>query len=356
MPRLSRPKPAVRLLPVGSFQLDDYINTVKFSPDGRQLAVGDASGQVVVWDVGSGRLASRAAGHRGAVLTMGWHPEGRFLGTGGEDGVGRMWNVGTGEELAVLPVGEGRAWVEHLAWEPGGHRLAMTAGKTLQIVRWPENDVCHIEAEMAGHASTVSDICWRKGHPGEIISSCFGGAKLWTMGGEQPLRTFSYEGALLAVSLSADGQYLASGNLDGSVHLWSTATNQHWHMAGYPCKVRHVVFDPQGDYLWTVAGPDLVAWSAKKFEGSSGRLFRGHLGWIQGIACHPRRSIVATTGEDGLLCLWQPKSTKPMLSEELKVSGGLSCVAWSPNDVCIATGADNGTVSIFSVEGAGESR
>ena len=48
MPRLSRPRSAVRLLPVGSFQLDDYINAVKFSPDGRQLAVGDVSGQVVV--------------------------------------------------------------------------------------------------------------------------------------------------------------------------------------------------------------------------------------------------------------------------------------------------------------------
>jgi WD40 repeat protein len=354
MPRLSRPRPTVRLQTIGSFQLDEYINDVTFSPDGRRLAVGDASGQVVAWDVALRRCVSRAGGHQGAVLAMGWHPEGRVLGTGGEDGVGRIWDMETAEELAVLPVGERQAWVEHLAWEPGGRRLAMTAGKALQIVKWADQRGCHVEAEQTGHSSTISDMCWRKGYPGEIISSCFGAARLWAIGGEQPLKTFSYDGALLAVSLSPDGHYLASGNLDGSVHLWSTTTNQHWHMAGYPCKVRHVAFDSQGMFLWTVAGPDLVAWSATKFEGTSGRLFRGHLGWIQGMACHPSRAIVATVGEDGLLCLWHPRTTKPILSQELNVSGGLSCVAWSPNDVCLATGTDDGTVSIFSVEGAGE--
>lgn len=114
MPRLSRPRSAVRLLPVGSFQLDDYINAVKFSPDGRQLAVGDVSGQVVVWDVVLKRFASRAAGHRGAVLTMGWHPEGRLLGTGSwcPRGMGRWryarFSIRAGLILSVpagLPVG-----------------------------------------------------------------------------------------------------------------------------------------------------------------------------------------------------------------------------------------------------------
>jgi WD40 repeat protein len=354
MPRLVRPRAGVRLRPIGTFQLDEYIHAVMFSPDGSRLAAADASGQVAVWNVASQRCVSRRSTHQGAVLAEGWHPGGKNLATAGEDGVGRVWDAGSGEERAVVPVGDGKGWVEHLVWESGGERLAMAAGKTLQVLKWSESGVCSVEWEMPQHKSSVSDLCWRKGYPGQIFSSCFGGATLWQVGTDSPVNTFPYDGALLALTISADGRYLASGNLDGSVHLWSIATKQHWHMAGYPCKVRHVVFDPYGEYLWTAAGPDLVTWSAQKFEGSSGRLLSGHLGWIQAIACHPRQRVVASVGEDGLLCLWELGTSKPIVSQELRVAGGLSCVAWSPNDVCLSAGADDGTVALFAVEGVGE--
>lgn len=42
----------------------------------------------------------------------------------------------------------------------------------------------------------------------------------------------------------------------------------------------------------------------KKFEGTGGGYSKGHVGWIREMACHPSQSIVATAGEDGLLCIW----------------------------------------------------
>ena len=354
MPRLVRSRAGVRLRPIGTFQLDEYIHAVKFSPDGSRLVAADASGQVAVWHVSSQQCVSRISKHQGAVLAEAWHPGGKILATAGEDGVGRVWDVDSGEERAVIPVGDGKGWVEHLAWEPGGERLAITAGKTLQILKWSESGGCSLEWEMPRHKSSVSDLCWRMGYPGHIFTVCFGGVTLWQVGMDSPVNTFPYDGALLSLSISANGQYLAAGNLDGSVHLWSVLTDRSWHMAGYPCKVGHVVFDPYGEFLWTVAGPDLVTWSAKKFEGSRGQLLSGHLGWIQAIACHPRQRVVATVGEDGVLCLWEPGKKKPRVSQELRVSRGLSCVAWSPIAVCLAAGADDGTVALFAVEGMGE--
>ena len=182
-----------------------------FSPDGSRLAAADASGQVAVWHVGSQRCVFRDTKHQGAVLAEGWHPGGKILATAGEDGVGRVWDVGSGEERAVVPVGDGKGWVEHLAWESGGERLAMTAGKTLQILKWSESGGCSVEWETSDHKSSVSDLCWRKGYPGQIFSSCFGGATLWQVGMDSPVNTFPYEGALLSLSISSNGQYLAVG-------------------------------------------------------------------------------------------------------------------------------------------------
>jgi WD40 repeat protein len=186
-----------------------------------------------------------------------------------------------------------------------------------------------------------------------LISACHGGAWLWKVGKDQPVRPFPYDGAPIALAVSPDGRYLASGNLDSSVHLWRMDNEQNWQMSGYPSKVRMVAFDAPNRYIVTVTGEDLVLWDAKKFEGSSGKLLKGHLGWIQGLACHPRESLAATVGEDGLLHLWELKSNKPIVAAEVNKTGGLSAVAWDSRGRWLATGASHGTVTLFRVDGIG---
>ena len=351
MPRLAKPRPSVVLESVGAAALGDYINRVAFSVDGTCLAACAATGQISIWQVPSLKSVAELKGHAQSALTLAWHPIRSNLATGGQDGVVRLWASGASEERAVLPVGSRGAWVEHLAWSPDGTYLAASAGKILRVWR---DDATNppLAAEVPAHKTTISALTWMpRGE--EVIASCYGGAWLWKVGKDKPVRPFPYDGALLTIAVTPSGEYLASGNLDGSVHLFRTDNEQNWHMSGYPSKVSTVRFDHNGLNLFTASGPALVSWNMKKFEGTGGRLFKGHLGWIQEIACHPSRSIVATVGEDGLLCLWEPQSTKPFFNQEVNRQGGLSCVAWSPKDRWLATGSSDGIVTLFSVDGIG---
>ena len=353
MPRLAKRKPTVALGPVGFARLDDYVHRVAFSADGTMLAACSASGQVALWQVPSFKRAGQLTGHRQSALTLAWHPRQGELATSGQDGVVRLWNAGTGEERARLDVGMPGAWVEHLAWSPDGATLAASAGKVLRLWAHAPGAAPSLVGEVPAHKTTISALAWMP-RGGGVLSACYGGAWLWKVGSDTPVRSFPYDGALLSTAVSPSGEYLASGNLDGSVHLFRTDSEQNWHMSGYPMKVTSVRFDHNGLNLFTAAGPALVAWSMKKFEGTGGRLFKGHLGWIQEIACHPQQSVVATAGEDGLLCLWEPQTTKPIVSQEINKSGGLSCVAWSTKGAWLATGTNDGVVSLFSVEGLGD--
>jgi WD40 repeat protein len=352
MPRLAKSKAVVTLGSEGYARLDDYINRVAFSADGTGLAACSASGQVSIWQVPTWQPIGDLRGHERSALTLAWHPSRSELATGGQDGVVRLWGLDASAERAVLPVGEQGSWVEHLAWSPDGCFLAASAGKSLRIWGVDAAGSPQLVADVPAHKTTVSALSWMP-NGGGAISSCYGGAWLWKVGKDKPVRPFSYDGALLSIAVDPSGEYLASGNLDGSVHLFRAENEQNWHMSGYPMKVTSVRFDHDGRNLFTVSGPALVAWSMKKFEGTGGRLFKGHLGWIQEIACHPSRSIVATAGEDGLLCLWEPQTTKPILSQEVNKSGGLSSVAWSPKGTWLATGTNDGVVSLYSVEGIG---
>ena len=353
MPRLAKRKPSVALRSVGIARLDDYVHRVAFSADGAMLAACSASGQVAVWDVPSFKQTGQLSGHQPSALTLAWHPKQNELATGGQDGAVRLWRAeGGGEEGVVVMSGPG-AWVEHLAWSPDGATLAASAGKVLRLWAHAPGAAPSLVGEVPAHKTTISALAWMP-RGGGVLSACYGGAWLWKVGSDKLLRSFPYDGALLSIAVSPSGEYLASGNLDGSVHLFRTDSEQNWHMSGYPMKVTSVRFDHNGLNLFTSAGPALVAWSMKKFEGTGGRLFKGHLGWIQEIACHPQQSVVATAGEDGLLCLWEPQTTKPIVSQEINKSGGLSCVGWSTKGAWLATGTNDGVVSLFSVEGLGD--
>jgi WD40 repeat protein len=350
MPRLAKRQVAVTFSPMGRAMLGDYVHRVAFGPGGATLAACSASGQVAVWEASSFNPVSQLKGHQQSALTLAWHPRRQELASGGQDGVVRIWSADTGEERAALPVGGQGSWVEHLAWSPDGHLLAAAAGKMLRIWNIDPASTPQLAAEVPAYKTTISAVTWMPRGEG-VIASCYGGAWLWKIGQEKPVRSFPYDGALLTIAVNPSGEYLASGNLDGSVHLFRTDNDQNWHMSGYPIKVTSVRFDHNGLNLYTASGPSLVSWNMKKFEGTGGRLFKGHIGWIQEIACHPTRSIVATVAEDGLLCLWEPQTAKPLLSQEVNKAGGLSCAAWSADGQRLVTGASGGMVSLFTVHG-----
>ena len=354
MSRLKRPKPAIRLEEAGLLQLNDYVHAVSFSPDGTRLAACSAAGEVAIWNLDSELTewegSAQSNGDGAPTLALAWAPTGGRLASGGQDGWVRLWDPTSGKEQASILLDPKRRWVEHLAWDSVSGRLAASAGKKIFIWERPENGALPTPTEAPEHKNSISGLRWMRKGEG-LISAGYGGAWLWKVGEASAVRTFPYEGALLSVSLSPNDAYLASGNLDGSVHLWQTDTKQHWHMSGYPMKVHAVEFDYNGAFLYTVSGAAAVVWDMKRFEGSSGKLLDGHRGWIRQIACHPSVPVAATADEAGVLFLWEPKRSKPIASAEMTSVDGFSCVAWSPEGDRLAVGSGNGTVMLLQPMG-----
>jgi WD40 repeat protein len=77
------------------------ISVVRFSPDGRKIAVGDAGREIKVWDVDQELpvVTRRWLAHQSTVTTISWSPEGDRLVSGAVDGRIVVWNMNKTREI-----------------------------------------------------------------------------------------------------------------------------------------------------------------------------------------------------------------------------------------------------------------
>jgi len=100
---------------------EDADRAVRFSPDGRLLAVTSNDGYTQLWDVASRRRAGRRlTGHEGGVLGAEFSPDGRMLATTAGDGAAILWDVASRRALGTLPGPLG--WVS-ARFAPDGRQL-----------------------------------------------------------------------------------------------------------------------------------------------------------------------------------------------------------------------------------------
>lgn len=114
-------------LPVGTSPLSG----LALSPDGTTLAAGDERGQVVLFDVASGREQGRRKLHHGFVYTLRFSSDGRHLASAGDDH--RVVLCRPADLVPVLAF-EASQSVLGLAFDPTARRLALGDGHLARLV------------------------------------------------------------------------------------------------------------------------------------------------------------------------------------------------------------------------------
>jgi WD40 repeat protein/DNA-binding SARP family transcriptional activator len=137
----------------------DAGTSLRFSPDGRLLVLGDVRGRVWLYDTRTWTpRGRRLVAHSGAVVTVNFSPDGRTLATTSDDGTTRLWDVPSGRPIGTALPGPAQHYVAaafvgggtHLVTlDDGGHgslwdiqpeswarRACEVAGRTLTRAEW----------------------------------------------------------------------------------------------------------------------------------------------------------------------------------------------------------------------------
>ena len=299
MPDLNDDSPTGVLRRGWSAAVGDYAIAGGWTPRGETLVVGDAAGGVYAFDGKSGASAwARQGAHDGGVLALAVHPSGIAVATAGQDGRVLIWSIAEGQ--VAQAIGVGSDWVENVAWLPDGQRLAASCSRQVRVY-----DIDGAEAWRSDdHPSTVSALAWSGA--GELATACYGQVTFFDASTGELRQKLEWKGSLVSMVLSPDGDIVACGSQDNSVHFWRRSTEKDSMMSGYPGKPSALAFDDTGTLLATGGGDRVTVWSFQGDgpEGTYPGVLDYHVKPVTALAFARRGMRLASAARDGAVVVW----------------------------------------------------
>ena len=103
----------------------EEVQSVSFSPDGKQIVSGSEDKTLKIWDAKTGKAVHTMRGHSDIVWSVSFSPDGKQIVSGSEDDTLKLWSwdaeTKTGELLHTM---EGRSFgVNSVSFSPDGKHI-----------------------------------------------------------------------------------------------------------------------------------------------------------------------------------------------------------------------------------------
>lgn len=285
------------------------VASVKFSPDGKLLAVGGYQ-QVRLMNPGSGKVIATLSGHADYVRSIAFSPDGKMLAAAG---------------------GPPQRWGEIKIWDVQSHQLIKT---------------------MQGHRDCIYSVAWSP--DGKLIAS---GSydkmvKLWDVASGKELRNLQdHIDAVFAVAFSPNGKRLASGSQDRTVKIWDVATGQRLYtLSDASDGLTSIAYSPSGEQI-AAAGYDktIYVWSLGDTDGKLLQSLIADEDSILALVWSPDGKTIITSSSDGSIRFRDAATLNPTGVIDHQPDW-VETLGISPDGTWLAAGRYNGSLSLYDVK------
>jgi WD40 repeat protein len=206
-------------------EVDDTVNCIAATKDGKKLASGGCDRVVNVWDLSEGyakpKLEQSFENHADWVLGVAFSADGKFLLTGSRDKTAKVWDL-TAKE-SVLTFSDHQATVFGVAVQPDG-KTGISVGDDKQIRYWNTTGDPKQIAAIGGHGDGIFRVLRHPTQP--LLVTCSGDktVRIWNADSRAPVKSLTgHTDQVYAIAISPDGNLIASGSYNGEVKVWKIA-------------------------------------------------------------------------------------------------------------------------------------
>jgi len=308
-----------------------------WSPDGTRLAYADR-GPVRIWDARTRRIATPDLTHADIIRQVAWSSDGTRVATASDDKTARVWDAGTGQPITAPLQHDDR--VGRVVWSPDGRYLATESGTAARV--WDARTGVAASPPLA-HPGYVRAIAWSP-EGRRLLTASDAAARIWSTATWDPSSPITHDRTIVTAAWRPDGEAIATGNQDGTVHIWNSRTRE---ALTSPLRHRRSIaalsWSPDGTRIAT-ASEDRTAriWDAR--TGQAVTPFLEHNGEVRAVAWSPDGTRIAT-GSDDLSRVWDARFGQALTPS---LAMRTDWLAWSLDGTHLAT-AGNGSGHVWDV-------
>jgi WD40 repeat protein len=231
-----------------------------------------------------------------------FHPKRRLLAFCGVEGL-KIWQIWLGKKIQSISDSRSRH-LRLVSFSPDGHKI-FGANFSCAIHCWDVDTGAHL-FDLHGHPTQINEVHYD--NTGQIISICLEQIRVWNVQTGACLRTIDF-GANSGKGAAYLAPFVATGSSNGTINVWNLETGKCLSTTG-GCAPRMMSL-ATNTHNQIVAGTkddgNLYLWNSTELEFDNIRqpvVIPAHQGMSGGLAFSPNGQLVASTGSDRTIKIW----------------------------------------------------
>ncbi|GAB4580355.1 MAG: hypothetical protein Fur0022_30950 [Anaerolineales bacterium] len=339
-------------------QHENAVTSLAFSGDGSLLVSGGEDAQVRLWDVAAQSQLDVAlpVPIDDAVFSLALAPADATLAVGLASGEIVVWDLLNASDLQTIPAHTYR--VTSLAFYPDGTLFSASEDNT--VVHADRTSGIMLQ-RLDGFTAAVLTSAYSP--EGDVFATGdeYGNILIWDTATNSLIQTLTGSwGRVYAVAFAPlDSNTLVAGYANGQLVLWDRQTGQATELGEHSNRITALAFSPNSQYLVSAAEePAFVVWNLATNlpEASVGGDI--HTDWVESLAFSPNGESLASGSSDGHIYLWNPANWElfDALPGHTETEGRIESLSFSSDSRWLASGATDNLVKVWDMTGAEEPR